>query len=1410
MSNLQPNYIFEVSWEVCNKVGGIHTVVSTKAVTLKKEFGDRFILIGPDVWRDSAEHPEFKEDINLLAGWKNYAASEGLRVRIGRWKIASQPLVFLVDFTTFFSKKDEIFSKFWETYKLDSIAGQWDYIEPSLFGYASGKIIESYVKYHLTTHDRVIAQFHEWMTGSGLLYLKTAIPQVGTVFTTHATVIGRSIAGNLQPLYSKMKEYNGDVKASEFQVSSKQSMEKICAANADAFTTVSDLTAVECSQFLSKEVDIVTPNGFEDSFVPSEDQFKDARKQARSKILEVASALLGEKLPEDTFIIANSGRYEFKNKGIDLFIDSLDRLRKVNQLTRKILALILIPANHYGPRKDLLEKLRDQNMTCCGDKYLTHNLHYAEHDPILNRIKSAGLFNDPDDMVKVVFVPSYLNGNDGLFNMSYYDLLIGMDLTIFPSYYEPWGYTPMESLAFHIPTVTTTLTGFGLWVKDEYKDTGHGIFVIPRDDHNDTEVVNAIADVIHEVQGLRDEGLKAARQKAFDISRIALWKNLVNYYKEAYETALKKVDSRVDIYVETERVEQLPEVERHPGESPSWKRVIVQQNIPKKLKALEEISRNLWWSWNPDAVELFRSIDEIVWEECRRNPIMLLEKITYHRLSKLEKDNAFVSKLNKVYSEFKAYMKEARYASPEVAYFSMEFGLHESLKIYSGGLGLLAGDYLKEASDYNYNIIGVGLLYRYGYFKQEFTSGGEQISSSEQLLFSKMPVTPVHDEEGNWKEVSIVLPGRQLRAKIWRVDVGRVKLYLLDTDFEGNIEQDRHITHNLYGGDNENRFKQELLLGIGGIRALRTLGHNPDVFHCNEGHAAFIGLERLREFIQEQNMTYPEALEVVRSSTLFTTHTPVPAGHDYFEEGMMRAYIAHYPDRLKITWDQMMNLGKMHPGMPGEKFSMSCLAVNLSQAVNGVSRLHGRVSQEMFAAMWKGYLPEEVPIGYVTNGVHIPTWMSDQWKNLYESRLDPDFVKKQEDRAMWAKIKDVDQAEIWKIRNQHRKELIDFVKRRIMEDTANSHQNPKTLVEIQERLDPNALTIGFARRFATYKRAHLLFRDTERLASIVNNPFMPVQFVFAGKAHPRDKAGQDLIRMIIDISRQEKFLGKIVFLENYEIPLAKRLLHGVDIWLNTPTRPLEASGTSGEKAVMNGLIHFSVLDGWWAEGYKAGGGWALTEEQTYSNHDFQDQLDAETIYSLIETEIAPLFYKRDARGVPVGWVDVIQKSISEIAPEFTMNRMLRDYIDRYYNPLFERTMNLRTNDYEMAARLAAWKRRVLAAWNSIEVISVNYPDFNMQAVTVGNNYPAEVVLDLKTLSSDEIGVEFVVAEELKDGRKKIISRQDFKVEKAEGSMVQYRLETTPTQPGIFDYGIRIYPKNDMLAHYQDMNRVRWI
>ena len=1407
--NTTPDYLFEVSWEVCNKVGGIYTVVSTKALYLKSQLGRHHILIGPDVWMNTDTNPDFTEDHALYKGWKARAAEDGLRVRIGRWNIPGSPIAILVDYKRFLPDSDRILTEYWNRFGVDSLSGDWDYRESALFGYAAGRVIENFCAWNTLPSDKVVAQFHEWQTGAGLLYLKDRHLPVGTVFTTHATMMGRCICGNNFPLYKDLDSYDGDEMSHRINVVSRQSLEKKSAQNADVFTTVSDITARECRQFLCREVDVVTPNGFENSFTPSTaGEYDSKRARARTVLREVASAMSGTPVAEDAVFVGISGRYEFRNKGIDVFIDSLAQLRDGGYDGREIHAFVLIPSGHNGPDKTLLAKLGGTQMDYTTQ--VSHVLMNPEWDTIVRRIHETGLCNASDDRVKVYFVPSYLNGMDGIFNLPYYDLLIGLDLTVFPSYYEPWGYTPLESLAFGIPTLTTTLAGFGMWVRNRYKEAHPGITIVDRDDDNYASVVDAVVERLKEVASLDSAAMASYMDNARDVAKIALWDNQIEYYNEAYSLAIEKVVLSQGEYPALKEGKIMDNYKLQ-IDSPTWRSVMVTRHLPEEISGLETLCKNLWWCWNESAKALFKSIDSELWHTSGHNPMVILDQVSIKRFQALAADPDFVSRLGAVMDEFNTYMAaKAERTDPSIGYFCMEYGLDTSLKIYSGGLGILAGDYLKETSDMNVNLTAVGLLYRYGYFTQKLTAYGDQVAEYNAQDFLKIPAQPVLDKDGNWITTSVAFPGRTLTARIWKVAVGRTDLYLLDTDFEANLPEDRSVTHQLYGGDWENRLKQELLLGIGGVRALRALGINPQIYHCNEGHAAFTGLERLREYIQNDGLDFTEALEVVRASSLFTTHTPVPAGHDAFDEGILRQYIGHVPEQLKISWETMMGLGKLDGNNQGEKFSMSILAANISQNVNGVSMLHGKVSQDIFNNMYPGYLAEELYISYVTNGVHYPTWCAKEWKAVHNKVFGPEFQTHHYDKKCFEGIYNVSDEEVWNVRKTLKTELVKVIRERIGDPTQSNHYSPRQIAAIKETLRDDVLTIGFARRFATYKRATLLFSDLDRLDAIVNNPIRPVQFVFAGKAHPADKAGQDLIKQIVEISKQDRFLGKIVFVPGYDITLAKRLVQGVDVWLNNPTRPQEASGTSGEKASMNGVMHFSVLDGWWVEGYKEGAGWALPQERTYDDQGYQNDLDSATIYSIIENEVAPAYYNTDRNtGRSAEWIGYIKNTIAQVACNFTTNRMLTDYCNQYYIPQSKRTAEVIADDYRLAREISDWKKRVRSQWNNLSVVSYTQPATSYE-LSPSSELTSEVVLSLGDLKPEDIAVEMLFTTTDRKGRMHIQDKCEFKMVEAGDGVARYAASILPERTGMYQVATRIYPKNDLLPHKQDFPLVKWL
>jgi phosphorylase/glycogen(starch) synthase len=1403
------DYLFETSWEICNKVGGIYTVLSTKAATVVNSYHDHYICIGPDISKECND--DFVEDTTLFRNWREVVARDGLKVRIGRWQIVGSPVVFLVDFTNLFEKKNEILTKFWLSCKLDSISGQWDYIEPALFGYAAGRVIESFYNFYCSSMDKIVAHFHEWMTGTGILYLEAVAPQIATVFTTHATVLGRCIAGNGLPLYADTKQYNPWDTATRFGVQSKYSLESLSAKYADAYTTVSEITNRECDAFFEKPADVITINGFENAFVPQGEEFDRKRKAAREKLLQVASTLTQVQISDDALLVINSGRYEFKNKGIDVFIKSLAKVAEANP-ERTVVAFLTVPAGHSGRNEELAAQMTQAvSGVPMTDRFTTHVLHDPYNDPILNELNNNGLHNQPEKNLKIVFAPVYLDGEDGIFNMKYYDLLIGFDLSVFPSYYEPWGYTPLESIAFGIPTITTSLAGFGAWVQEHFTQQ-QSVSVIERTDHNDEEVVSNIADRILFYLNCTPQAMKDIRQTAMAIAEKALWTHLFANYEKTYEIALGKSGSRYEQYKnKTSNVGTM--VKELQVEQPGWHRVAIKSHLPVELRMLEKLSENLWWSWTFEARELFEEIaGPSLWKACEENPVHMLQVLPLDRMQNFAHNDVFLSKLKNVYDRFTAYMNEPRSRQEDrIAYFSMEFGISNELKIFSGGLGMLAGDYLKEASDCNVNMLGVGLLYRYGYFQQQISAYGEQVNLYPPQSFSKLPLKPYKDEEGNWLMVSVAMPGRNLYARVWRVDVGRIPLYLLDTDFDKNWEEDRGVTATLYGGDVENRLKQEILLGIGGVRMLKAIGETPTIYHLNEGHAAFLNLERILQVMQSEHVNRQVAVELVKASSLYTTHTPVPAGHDAFTEDLMRTYFATYSQQFNVSWEEFMGLGRKHESDTFDKFSMSILACHLSQEINGVSRIHGRVSQEMFAGLYDGRFAEESHIGYVTNGVHYPTWAHKKWQTLHRSVFGESLAEDCSSPLVWKKIVDVPDNKIWLIKQELRQEMISAIREMLAEQMRTRNESPALIDATLKALRDDVLTIGFARRFATYKRAHLLFMNEEKLKALLNNPEKPVQFIFAGKAHPHDKAGQDLIKRIIELSRRPEFIGKIVFVENYNMILAKKLVSGCDVWMNTPTRPLEASGTSGEKAVMNGVLNLSVLDGWWAEGYVPGAGWALKEEITYQDNRLQDELDAEVLYNLIGEQISPAFYNRDEQDVPTEWIGMMKKCFMLISPHFTMKRQLDDYYNKFYHKLMNRYHALRANNNENVKVLIRWREHVLAAWHEIECVGVDYTRNEKSTYSVGDRLECRLDVRLGDLRPQDVKIELVfVSPEEHGKRARLEFKEPFLFEAEHNGIYTFVASKMAQRIGMWDCAVRVIPSHALLPHDQDFNIVRWI
>ena len=771
-------------------------------------------------------------------------------------------------------------------------------------------------------------------------------------------------------------------------------------------------------------------------------------------------------------------------------------------------------------------------------------------------------------------------------------------------------------------------------------------------------------------------------------------------------------------------------------------------SLPKNLEALKEIVFNLWWCWNHEAISLFRRIDVDLWEEVDHNPVSMLGRVKQERLLELENDEGFLTQLERVYARFKDYMEsktwfEKTYEDKKdfrIAYFSMEFGIAESLPIYSGGLGILAGDHLKSSSELGIPLMGVGLLYQVGYFRQYLNVNGWQGERYPTNDFYNMPVSIVKDEKGKNVTVNVKVLNKKVTAQVWEAKVGRISLYLLDTNIDQNSDDDKKITRELYGGDLEMRMKQEILLGIGGLRALCKIGKKPDICHMNEGHSAFLALERIRMNMTETGLSFWEALEAEKAGNVFTTHTPVPAGIDVFSPALIEKYFGDYcANELKISIEELLSIGRQNPYDKNEPLSMAVLALKLADRCNGVSKLHGNVSRGMWKEVWKNVPENEIPISSVTNGIHALSWISHDMAILYDRYLGRKWLTEPANQTVWESAENIPGEELWRTHERRRERLVAFTRRRLVEQLKNRGALPIELKQAEEVLNPEALTIGFARRFATYKRATLLFKNPERLLSILTNKDMPVQIIFAGKAHPKDDPGKDLIRQIVHFAGTEEFRRNIVFIEDYEMTVARYMVQGVDVWLNTPRRFLEASGTSGMKAAANGVLNMSILDGWWDEAYHLDLGWAIGHGEIYTDLEQQDEIESEAIYDLLEKEIVPLFYSKGRDGLPRGWINKMKSTIKHLCPEFNTNRMVREYSEDFYFPSESKLREMFKENCSNAKELANWKINIVNNWDKIKIENIQ-ADLK-EDITVGMEF--EIVADvyLGNLTHDDVLVQ---------------------------------------------------------------------
>jgi glycogen phosphorylase len=838
----------------------------------------------------------------------------------------------------------------------------------------------------------------------------------------------------------------------------------------------------------------------------------------------------------------------------------------------------------------------------------------------------------------------------------------------------------------------------------------------------------------------------------------------------------------------------------------------VRPNVPEPLKPLEEIAHNLWYSWNFDAITLFIRLDYDVWIESNMNPVRTLSSVAQERLEELCVDDSYLSALSAVYEKMHRYLDSDTWYDGQttgtVAYFSMEYGLDKSLPIYSGGLGVLSGDHLKTASDMGLPLIAVGLLYRQGYFQQYLNADGFQQESYQENDWYSMPVKPCTTDGQTPITVTIPMENRTVKATVWRVQVGRVQLYLLDTNIPENDEQDRLITATLYGGDREMRIQQEIVLGIGGIRALAEIGITPTVYHMNEGHSAFLAIERIRSTMAAHNLNFAEALFAVQASNVFTTHTPVPAGNERFDVDLMKRYFEAIAADLGISWERFLSLGRENAEDENEQFCMTVLAIRCSSQRNGVSRLHGEISRQMWKKIWPGLPDAEIPISHVTNGIHPRTWISHDNLDLLDRYFGPRFHDEPANPDLWSRIERISDEELWRTHERRREHLVAFVRQQVRAQLDRRGATATQLAQAEDLLSPYALTISFARRFATYKRGTLLFKDPDRLIRLLSDPEKPVQLIFAGKAHPNDGPGKELIRAITHFARRPEVGGRIVFIEDYDMNIAKYLTSGSDIWLNTPRRPMEASGTSGMKAAMNGVLNVSIPDGWWAEAQTAANGWGIGSGEEYEDTDFQDEIESKALYNLLEREVVPKFYDRGRDYLPRKWIEMMKSSIETIGRRFSSHRMLAEYIDGYYKPAAEFGNKLMRDDYLGAREVAAHISRLEAGWGDLSVSKIDHE--GAANLVVGDSMPVLAHIELGAFSTDDVSVE------LHHGR--ITSHGDFtEIKRTPMSYVRqnddgsalYSAEVRCERSGQRGYSVRISPTHALLAGHDIPGLICW-
>lgn len=1240
-------YLFEISTEVCRAQSGLAMALAGKAVQALAAFGDGYVLIG----RDGSRVDGFIETSSPF--WE--AAAPHLKAarfecRFGRWNVQGSPQVLLVRPIYEGIDTEDLLYHYWKEFQVDSYEGSPEYVENVVFSTVAGMVIELVSRYCFKDHDQAAVHAHEWKTAATLLYLKKRCPNLATIFTSHGTALGREALYAEPHLLKSLDTVNFDEKALQYGVRPQHSLEKVIAAQADSVTAVSESTAMESYHILGRYPDAVIPNGLNlAGFVPPTAATRAAK---RKQLLDICSAMLNESLSPGIQIWLTSGNPHLENKGLNIIVRALNQLDTV------------IRTQPDTPDVTMLFLLRRHD----PDDYFVHPQKQAEsYKHMINSLCQRFNLKQAASRVRVLCSDELLNSVTNAFGMTYQDILTATDLTMFPSYYQPWGYPVLESLLYGVPTITTDLAGVGQWIDSLEIRMGHAVHVLRRAGVPDDEAVQRLATYLLSFLKLSEPEKRRIWEDARTLINLSDWALHFPAYRAVYVQSMGKAYERFVFLRQTDPVSS-PALA---GTEDRTRYLIftffVDFLLPARLNGLKDMAYNLWWSWNEEGRQLFQSINPVLWESGGHNPVKLLRSLPYAQFEKMVQDDIFMDRYRLAEKKFHRYMNEKPVqGGAYVAYFSMEYGIHESLPIYSGGLGVLAGDHLKEASDQNVPLVAVGLFFKSGYFVQEINRHGDQVEHFPVYDWKQLPLKILMDDNGEAAKVKIELPGRDLRARIFVAMVGRTPLYLLDADVPENHPEDRSLTEKLYNANTRVRVIQEMLLGIGGVRLLKDiLGIVPAVYHMNEGHSAFLVLERIRRQLQ-QGQSFEEACRFVTSNTVFTTHTPVPAGNEIFSWGVLRELCATYFAHLGVSFDRFLELGASREVPDG--FSMTLFALRLSKIANAVSKLHRDVAYEMWAPFFKES-NRPFDITYVTNGVHVPSWMGPSIRTLAvrpDQRstegggtppvMTPGTLEKTDDSLLWAK------------HSEQKKALIHFLQSAIKAYYVRIGLGGNVLRDTLQKLDAGDLFLGFARRFAEYKRATLIFQDVPRLKSILCHPQKPVMLIFAGKAHPADMSAKRLIKRIMELIHSNVFEGRLILLENYSIAAARFLVQGTDGWLNMPVFRHEACGTSGMKAAINGSLNISIPDGWWYEAPYQEMGWMVPPSESLDRTDpaAANSEEVNRLLQILENEVAPMYYNRDKSGLSPEWIKKMKASIDIGVRQFGAQRMIHDYVENIY------------------------------------------------------------------------------------------------------------------------------------------------